>query len=105
MTFQNTRFMSAIIDSIIIAIVIVILGLCLPSCDTSNGVTKKFTHAQPTAAVGGDVEYHIIMSSIASAVEYRIVIIDGEEYLATESYRGYWSLCPKIKTKKTEAIQ
>jgi hypothetical protein len=74
---------------------IAIAGFCLVSCEVKP--RKDFVQEPATLAVGGDVEYEIMMGPRGSSIEYRIVIIDGQEYFATETTRGYWSLCPKIK--------
>ena len=30
-------------------------------------------------------------------IRYHVVVIDGQEYFATQGHGGSWSLCPKIK--------
>lgn len=45
------------------------------------------------AGCSGD--YKTVKTPSGSTIQYQIIVIEGREYIATESYGNFWSLCPK----------
>ena len=65
----------------------VVLALC--GCD-----------AQPSAEVKVATSERIVMGgSATNGMEIKVVVLDGNEYYATKTHAGYWTLCPKLPPK------
>jgi hypothetical protein len=37
--------------------------------------------------------------SPTNGMEIKVVVLDGNEYYATRTHAGYWTLCPKLPPK------
>lgn len=56
--------------------------------------------AQPSAEVKVSKSERIVMGGPASnGMEIKVVVLDGNEYYATKTHAGYWTLCPKLPPK------
>ncbi len=56
--------------------------------------------AQPSSEVTVARSQRLVMGdSPTNGMEIKVVVLDGNEYYATRTHAGYWTLCPKLPPK------
>jgi hypothetical protein len=56
--------------------------------------------AQPSSEVTVARSERLAMGgSPTNGMEIKVVVLDGNEYYATRTHAGYWTLCPKLPPK------
>jgi hypothetical protein len=71
-----------------------ILVITMTSCVPEN--------AQPTDAMDDPTQHLQVGQRASDTIDYKIVVIDGNEYFACRTHLDYWVLCPKLPPKKTK---